>query len=194
VRETQHAQSVVTHGIGFSKNKIKYKIIFCKSRVDYVFFTCSLWVVVTRKCYPLLFVILTAGVPPSQKPVWSSRQEEVRPRQKRQRQKERATAQVLPPKAFICPKCNRSCASRIGLLSHQRACRMLLLLNSDLPTILASEETAIIIINVYWLCVSKVFFFFQLSIVMCSFTWGCLYDMWMCMTFSLCYVFDAFSG
>jgi transcription termination factor 2 len=45
-------------------------------------------------------------------------------RQKRQRQKERATAQVPSTEAFICPKCNRSCASRIGLFSHQRACRM----------------------------------------------------------------------
>jgi len=45
-------------------------------------------------------------------------------RQKRQRQKERATAQVPPTQAFICPKCNRSCASRIGLFSHQRACRI----------------------------------------------------------------------
>jgi hypothetical protein len=69
-------------------------------------------------------------------------------RQKRQRQKESGQQrnwQVPPTEAFICPRCNRSCASRIRLFSHQRACRMLFLLNSDhLPKILAIEETVII--------------------------------------------------
>ena len=45
-------------------------------------------------------------------------------REKRQRQKDRALSQnpASPPAAFICPRCSRTCASRIGLYSHQRAC------------------------------------------------------------------------
>ena len=42
---------------------------------------------------------------------------------KRKRQKDRAASQQSPAQTFTCPKCNRVCTSRIGLYSHQRACK-----------------------------------------------------------------------
>ena len=58
-------------------------------------------------------------------------------KEKRRRQKERAAS--LPPSSqtFACPKCGRRCASRIGLYSHQRACKNR---PSIFPTILVCEE------------------------------------------------------
>ena len=43
-------------------------------------------------------------------------------KQKRRRQKERAS-HPSSSQTFVCPKCGRRYASRIGLYSHQRACK-----------------------------------------------------------------------
>ena len=47
-------------------------------------------------------------------------------REKRQRRQDRALSQIPASQssAFICPRCSRACASRIGLHSHQRACNL----------------------------------------------------------------------
>ena len=47
-------------------------------------------------------------------------------REKRQRRQDRALSQIPASQssAFICPRCSRACASRIGLHSHQRACSL----------------------------------------------------------------------
>ena len=42
-------------------------------------------------------------------------------KEKRRRQKERAASPSSSTQTFVCPKCSRMCASRIGLYSHQRA-------------------------------------------------------------------------
>ena len=42
-------------------------------------------------------------------------------KEKRRRQKERAASLLSLFQTFVCPKCGRECASRIGLYSHQRA-------------------------------------------------------------------------
>ena len=43
---------------------------------------------------------------------------------KRKKRKERMTSQsAVSTYTLICPRCGRACASRIGLYSHQRACR-----------------------------------------------------------------------
>ena len=39
------------------------------------------------------------------------------------RWKERAASQSSSAQTFVCPKCTRACASRIGLYTHQRACK-----------------------------------------------------------------------
>ena len=44
-------------------------------------------------------------------------------KEKRRRQKERAASLPSSSQTFVCPKCGRGCASRIGLYSHQRACK-----------------------------------------------------------------------
>ena len=44
-------------------------------------------------------------------------------KEKRRRQKERAASQSSSAQTLVCPKCRRVCASRIGLYSHQRACK-----------------------------------------------------------------------
>ena len=44
-------------------------------------------------------------------------------KEKRRRQKERTASLPSPSQTFVCPKCGRRCASRIGLYSHQRACK-----------------------------------------------------------------------
>ena len=44
-------------------------------------------------------------------------------KEKRRRQKERAASLPSSSQTFVCPKCARECASRIGLSSHQRACK-----------------------------------------------------------------------
>ena len=44
-------------------------------------------------------------------------------KEKRRRQKERAVSLPSSSQTFVCPKCGRGCASRIGLYSHQRACK-----------------------------------------------------------------------
>ena len=41
----------------------------------------------------------------------------------RRRQKGRAASLPFSSHTFVCPKCGRGCASRIGLYSHQRACK-----------------------------------------------------------------------
>ena len=43
-------------------------------------------------------------------------------KEKRRRQKERAS-DPSSSQTFVCPKCGKGCASRIGLYSHQRACK-----------------------------------------------------------------------
>ena len=43
--------------------------------------------------------------------------------EKRQRRKNRAAMSPNPDSTFTCSHCNRTCRSRIGLLSHERACR-----------------------------------------------------------------------
>ena len=43
-------------------------------------------------------------------------------KEKRRRQKERAS-HPSSSQTVVCPKCGRGCASRIGLYSHQRACK-----------------------------------------------------------------------
>ena len=42
---------------------------------------------------------------------------------RRRRQKERAVSQSCSAQTFVCLKCSRVCASRMGLYSHQRACQ-----------------------------------------------------------------------
>ena len=44
-------------------------------------------------------------------------------KEKRRRQKERAASLPSSFQTFVCPKCGRGSASRIGLYSHQRACQ-----------------------------------------------------------------------
>ena len=44
-------------------------------------------------------------------------------KEKHRRQKERAASLPSSSQIFVCPKCGRGCASRIGLYSHQRACK-----------------------------------------------------------------------
>ena len=43
-------------------------------------------------------------------------------KERRRKQKERAF-HPFSSQTFVCPKCGRGCASRIGLYSHQRACK-----------------------------------------------------------------------
>ena len=62
-------------------------------------------------------------------------------KEKRRRQKERAASLPSSSQTFVCPKCSRGCASRIGVYSHQRACKNW---PSTFPTILVCEEWAII--------------------------------------------------
>ena len=42
-------------------------------------------------------------------------------KEKRRTQKERAASLPSSSQTFVCPKCGRGCASRIGLYSHQQA-------------------------------------------------------------------------
>ena len=44
-------------------------------------------------------------------------------KEKRRRQKERAASLPSLFQTFVCPKCGRECASRIGRYSHQQACK-----------------------------------------------------------------------
>ena len=44
-------------------------------------------------------------------------------KEKHRRQKERAAFQSSSTQTFVCPKCSRVYASKIGLSSHQRACK-----------------------------------------------------------------------
>ena len=44
-------------------------------------------------------------------------------KEKRRKQKERAASPPSSSKTFVCQKCGRGCASRIGLHSHQRSCK-----------------------------------------------------------------------
>ena len=53
------------------------------------------------------------------------------------RQKEQAASLSSSSQTFICPKCSRVCAWRIGLYSHQRACKNW---PSIFPNILVCEE------------------------------------------------------
>ena len=43
--------------------------------------------------------------------------------EKRQRRKNSAATTPNPDETFTCCHCNRTCRSRIGLISHERACR-----------------------------------------------------------------------
>ena len=63
-------------------------------------------------------------------------------KEKRRSQKERAASLSSSSQTFVCPRCGRGCASRIGLYSHQRACKNW---PSTFPTIHVCEEWAIII-------------------------------------------------
>ena len=65
-------------------------------------------------------------------------------KERRGRQKERASSQSSPAQPFVCPKCSRVCASRLGLYSHQRAWKNW---SSTVPKILLCEESNIIIIT-----------------------------------------------
>ena len=44
-------------------------------------------------------------------------------KEKCKRQKEQAASRPSSSQTFVCPKCVRGCASRIGLYSNQRACK-----------------------------------------------------------------------
>ena len=44
-------------------------------------------------------------------------------KEKRRRHKERAASIPFSSQTFFCPKCGKECATRIGLYSHQRACK-----------------------------------------------------------------------
>ena len=44
-------------------------------------------------------------------------------KEKCRRQKEQAASLPSSSQTFVCPKCGRGCTSRIGLYSHQRACK-----------------------------------------------------------------------
>ena len=44
-------------------------------------------------------------------------------KEKRRRQKEQAATLPSSSQTFVCPECGRGCASRIGLHSHQWACK-----------------------------------------------------------------------
>ena len=44
-------------------------------------------------------------------------------KEKCRRQKERAASPQSSFQTFVCPKCGRGCTSRIGLYSHQKACK-----------------------------------------------------------------------
>ena len=64
-------------------------------------------------------------------------------KEKHRRQKEWAASLPSTSQTFVCPKCSRRCTSRIGLYSHQQACKNW---PSIFPTILVSKEWAITII------------------------------------------------
>ena len=68
-------------------------------------------------------------------------------KEKYRKQKERAASLPSSSQTFVCPKCGRGCASRIGLYSHQRAYKNW---PPTFPTILVCEEWTIIIINRKW--------------------------------------------
>ena len=70
-------------------------------------------------------------------------------KKKRRRQKKKKRAAPLPSSAqtFVCPKCGRECASRIGLYSLQRVCKNWL---SAFPTILVCKEWATISLVSVW--------------------------------------------
>ena len=51
---------------------------------------------------------------------------------KRQRRKNNAATTPNPDETFTCCHCNRTCRSRVGLISHERACRKRGLLQRDL--------------------------------------------------------------
>ena len=63
-------------------------------------------------------------------------------KEKCRRQKERAASLPSSSQTFVCPKCCTVCLSRIGLYSHQRACKNW---PSTFLKILVCEESAIII-------------------------------------------------
>ena len=63
-------------------------------------------------------------------------------KEKRWRQKEWAAFVPSSSQTFVCLKCGRGCASRIGLYSHQQACKNW---PSTFPTILVCEELVIMI-------------------------------------------------
>ena len=87
----------------------------------------------------------TAGAHQWEKPVVSLRQRDIKPQRKKpRRQKERAASLPSSSKTFVCPKCSGGCPSRIGLYSHQQACKNW---PSTFPTILVCEEWAIITIS-----------------------------------------------
>ena len=84
----------------------------------------------------------------------SSRQRSMKPQRKKRRgQKERTVFRSSSTQTFVCPKCSRVCASRIGLFSHQRACK-------NWPPyflkILDGEESAIKLAIPFSLCVLAV--------------------------------------
>ena len=60
--------------------------------------------------------------------------------EKRQRRKDYAS-QPVSDTTFTCPSCSRACRSRVGLHSHQRACRRAS--TSLFPVIFGPKETAI---------------------------------------------------
>ena len=44
-------------------------------------------------------------------------------KEKRHRRKTRVASVSIPDQTFTCNHCNRTCFSRIGFISHERACR-----------------------------------------------------------------------
>ena len=75
-------------------------------------------------------------------------------KEKRRRQKERAASLPSSFQTFVCPKCDRGCALRMGLYSHQRACKNW---PSTHQAILVCEEWAINRVPMCILIVSDIF-------------------------------------
>ena len=84
----------------------------------------------------------TVGAHQWEKPVVSSRQRGLKSQMKDAGGRRASSIPNILRQTFVCPKCGRFCAPRIGLYSHQGACRNWL---STFPKILVCEESANII-------------------------------------------------
>ena len=67
--------------------------------------------------------VMAAGVLRPRQLALISEKNQLRVRGREAWQKERAASLPSSSQTFVCPKCGGGCTSRIGLYSHQRACK-----------------------------------------------------------------------